>query len=333
MEPVTVVEVRNPSGDLVQRSIVRGAEFSIGRSATNQVMLDDEYLDGRHALVSLDDDGERITVRDLATTNGTRVDGTLIRDGSTVVDRATPITLGESVVTLHRADAEVAPARPMARTTEDTGRFFAYEGWPSWLLFAASVAVATGGVWLVSYDTGEPAFLVALAVFFAVMVLFWAGLWALGTKVATRSSRFREHLAFASVVILVGAPLGAALEWLAFMASSAAFDTVVGLLTGWLVWAVAVAGHLDIASSRSRFFKGAWATGVATGLVGLGLLVAQVGQGPTTAINQSLRQILPVPPALTRSTSPEDFLQGLPDLEEALIQDAEEALEERPYPD
>lgn len=360
MDAVTVVEVRDAGGALVQRSVVRATAFSIGRGPDNDVIVDDEYLDPRHAVVTRDgEEGDRFRVRDLGTVNGTFVEGVRVQGGTAPVGRDEAIRLGESVVTFLAPRAPVAPARPMAAAPPgageagpyetpgtdaseagaaphpqaDDGRVFAYSRWPTWLLFPLSVVVVTGVFRLYMYEALEPAILALMAVGFLLLHLVWAGAWALGTRVATGRSRFREHLAFLSVVALASTVLGVATSWISFMASSDVVDLALAVVAGWLFWALALAGHLDVASSRSRLFKGLWAGGVAVGTVALGVMIGQLAEGPATEIHASLREIVPVPPALTRSSPPAEFLGELPALQEELAEEAEEKLEERPYPE
>ncbi|MEQ1501306.1 MAG: sigma 54-interacting transcriptional regulator [Myxococcota bacterium] len=82
------------------------APLLIGRSATNDVVLDDERISSRHVRVWAD--GDRLRVRDLGSRNGTRVNGTAVVDDA-AIGPGDEIELGESLV------LRVVPAeRPIA---------------------------------------------------------------------------------------------------------------------------------------------------------------------------------------------------------------------------
>ncbi len=101
LTPVETAEVAAPiglghlqlvvigSGAIVSHSVMEGAAISIGRSNACDITIQDESLSRRHAVLRL---GERVTIEDTGSANGTRVGGALIPPGT-----PTEIALGEVV--------------------------------------------------------------------------------------------------------------------------------------------------------------------------------------------------------------------------------------------
>jgi len=54
-------------------------ETLIGRNPTTDITLLDEGISREHALILYDEDGDRYTIEDLQSTNGTKVNGKRIR--------------------------------------------------------------------------------------------------------------------------------------------------------------------------------------------------------------------------------------------------------------
>lgn len=53
--------------------------IKVGRSSSNDFVVNESIVSGQHAIINVDDSGE-VTIRDLNSTNGTFVDGKRIAD-------------------------------------------------------------------------------------------------------------------------------------------------------------------------------------------------------------------------------------------------------------
>ena len=94
MEAVMLIEQIGSHGHLVQRQRFAGAgtECRVGRDLGCDIVLDDDHAAPQHALLTLQEDG-RVSVRDLGTRNGTRVDGKRVP-----VDKVAIVEQGEIIV-------------------------------------------------------------------------------------------------------------------------------------------------------------------------------------------------------------------------------------------
>ncbi|MGK5451341.1 FHA domain-containing protein, partial [Streptomyces radiopugnans] len=92
--------------------LLRGGQVRVGRSAEADVPLDDPDVSRLHCMVTVAESGV-VTVTDLASTNGTTVDGAAVHDRPVPLPPGATLRLGESAVRL-RAGAEELPGGPPA---------------------------------------------------------------------------------------------------------------------------------------------------------------------------------------------------------------------------
>ncbi|MBN3930259.1 FHA domain-containing protein [Streptomyces verrucosisporus] len=90
--------------------LLRGGQVRVGRSAEADVPLDDPDVSRLHCTVTVAESGV-VTVTDLASTNGTTVDGAAVHDRPVPLPPGATLRLGESAVRL-RAGAEELPDVP-----------------------------------------------------------------------------------------------------------------------------------------------------------------------------------------------------------------------------
>jgi len=89
----------------VQRLGLDGATISVGAHAQNQVVLEDRFVSGFHCRLHLRDG--RVWVKDLASTNGTVVDGSRVAEAE--VAAGSTLRVGSQVLRIER-DAPAGPA-------------------------------------------------------------------------------------------------------------------------------------------------------------------------------------------------------------------------------
>ncbi|MDD2709840.1 MAG: ATPase, T2SS/T4P/T4SS family [Verrucomicrobiae bacterium] len=96
-------------GALLQAVPLEEGEYSIGRTSSNAIVLDDSQVSSRHALIRCE--GGTITIEDCGSTNGTYVDDTLIRRPI----RLTPsrqVRIGGFTLVLDEGKAPPPPVEP-----------------------------------------------------------------------------------------------------------------------------------------------------------------------------------------------------------------------------
>lgn len=256
-----LIEQIDPQGHHVLRQRLGGAgtECHVGRDLGCDIVVDDEYAAPRHAVLTLLDDG-RVSVRDLGTRNGTRVDGNRVP-----VDRGAVIEQGEIIVgrTRLRVRTQHTPLRP----ERVFRRNFVRRHRTILAVTGVSACIAYGGFmqWL-----DAPSSLLRSATTAALLVLAliatWTGLWALISKLNQGSWKVRVHVTIASI----GAALCVWGYWLAGQLAFAAQWSVfvqVGIAAAGAVALAALYLHLREATRYGR--RTAWAlAGAATLVIG-----------------------------------------------------------------
>ncbi|MFJ8312427.1 MULTISPECIES: FHA domain-containing protein [unclassified Streptomyces] len=95
--------------------LLHGGRVGIGRSTESDVPLDDPDVSRQHCAVTVGEDG-RVSVADLGSTNGTRVDGTEIGSRPVRLAPGALLRIGESALRLSPGGPEAEPSLP---TTAD----------------------------------------------------------------------------------------------------------------------------------------------------------------------------------------------------------------------
>ena len=216
---------------LRQRFEGAGTECRIGRDLGCDIVVDDEHAAPQHALLTLLEDG-RVSVRDLGTRNGTRVDGELVPADSGAIVEQGEIIVGRTRLRVRTRHAPIGTERVFRRDFVRRHRT---------LLAVAGVlaCIAFGGFlqWL-----DAPSAMLRRVTTAGLIVLgaiaLWSGLWALISKLNHGSWNVRVHVAIASF----GAAFCAWGYWMGSLVSFAAQWTA-------LVQAgVAVAGSVALAA-------------------------------------------------------------------------------------
>jgi pSer/pThr/pTyr-binding forkhead associated (FHA) protein len=74
-------------------------QITLGRNDDNDVVLDDPLVSGHHALIIIGEGGRAILLQDLNSTNGTRVNGSDVRN--TQLKHADAIQIGRCILRIH----------------------------------------------------------------------------------------------------------------------------------------------------------------------------------------------------------------------------------------
>jgi hypothetical protein len=273
-----ILEVLHPNG---AHTWYRLGELplTVGRGLTNDLILDDPYVDARHARIALDESGAPL-IEDLGSINGlvaneARLEGRVpvrpgaeIRVGRTMLrfrdpDEAVSPALVDDVA-LSRATArpavrEVSVARPGRTRGPETFSRWAATTWGR--LVVAAVAMSSVAIysWMGSSErsSASEAFFAAMA--FGFIVALWAGIWSVASRVSVQHFHFVGHVAVVSLVTLGGLIWTMVAEWLSFFFPDASLADVLSAGIGLLLVSALVAGHLSLASAMSR--KRRWRAG------------------------------------------------------------------------
>lgn len=282
-----ILEVVHPGGSRTWHRL-GDAPVTLGRGLANDLILDDPYVDARHARIAVDESGAPL-IEDLGSVNGliadhTRLSGRVpLRPGAEVRVGRTMLRFRDSDEPVSPAIADVSLARPVAVTTvvEPAGVLprrarvaatVAHGARTTWARLL-TVGVAASAIalysWLGSSERSSASEALYAALAFAAMIAIWAGIWAVASRVSVQRFHFVGHMAVASLVTLGGLLWTMAAEWLSFFFPDASLADVLSVAVGLFMLAGLVAGHLALASGFSRTRQ--WRTGFA--VAGAALLI------------------------------------------------------------
>ena len=281
-----ILEVLHPSGTRTWHRL-GDRPVTVGRGLANDLILDDPYVDARHARIRVDESGTPL-IEDLGSVNGLVADDVRLSGGVSVCP-GTEIRVGHTMLRFRDADEPVAAAlvdsprpsrRPVvtddvrlsrptrARAVATVGRWV---GTPLGGLAIATVAVTAIALhsWLGSSERSSTSGALIAALRFAALISVWSGIWAAASRVSVQRFHFVGHLAVASLVTLGALAWTMAAEWLSFFFPDASLADVLSIAIGVFLLSALVAGHLSLASGMSP--KRQWRTGFA--VAGAALLI------------------------------------------------------------
>ena len=192
------IETLARNGDVLHRQQVNVLPIRIGRAYDNDVILDDDYVAPRHALVDLDSNN-KLMLHDLGSRNGVVKNGK--RLPSLALNGHTIVRIGHTSLRVRAAGFPV-PAELLDRTMH---------GWEGALPGIAGMVlaaiVALGVTWLFDTRQSQPTlYLQALAVGVGGAVA-WGGAWAFANRLFSRHARLGRH------TFIIGSGAAALLLW------------------------------------------------------------------------------------------------------------------------
>ncbi|HEV2735702.1 MAG TPA: FHA domain-containing protein, partial [Longimicrobiaceae bacterium] len=196
--------------------------LTVGRGYANDLILDDPYVDGRHARIGLDEAGA-LVVEDLGSVNGIATPGSPQRVARLPAGPGTEVRVGRTVLRFRDPDEAVPPALPdrpeaaaeaapragLARWTSSTPARLA--------VAAAAMAAVAGYTWLEHHARSSGSDVLAGTLAFAMLAAVWAGIWAVAGRVAGHRGHFAGHLAVVSAALVAGLLLVTAASWASFL--------------------------------------------------------------------------------------------------------------------
>jgi hypothetical protein len=298
------LEVRGPDGQSHPRMKLHGDAISIGRGYANDLILDDPYVSPVHARLTRDEAG-LWWIEDLGSDNGT-LD---TRDGQPVarvqVTDHSAFTLGHTTLRIRSAGSPVAATLKLAPaaivTAPSRG---ATSAWPvsaqATLLLLTATALSAVSIWL--KQTGEPKIANYFygAIMLPLMVLGWAGVWALITRILTHEAHCARHVRIAAIAMLALIFTDSAFKVIDYAFAWVSASSVESVLN-WIIAGAMIVAHVRVIVPQRL--------GLVAGIVG-GLAIAALALDysmkndrqkyqPPTIITSLLPSAFPTKPPVT----------------------------------
>jgi hypothetical protein len=305
--------------------------LTLGRGLSNDLILDDPYVDARHARIRRDDDGG-LHLEDLGSVNGVvgADDG---RQACVALQPGVAVRVGRTTLRFRDAEEDVGPAlvderraptpTPAAPPVDAPSRAPARFTVPRWatrtsgqLAIVATTAAAFACYTWLGNSTRSPASDVfAAALGFTMLAAIWAGLWSVAGRIIVQRFHFVAHLAVIGAVAAAGLCCTILGSWLTFL-----FPDVqaTAALTGALMLALLgtlIAGHLAFASAMPT--RRRWTTGlVIAGVVfGIGFASSLAKEDAFSDVPRFPATLEPLPTALVPTKSVDQFGDAMAELQ------------------
>jgi hypothetical protein len=236
----TFVEILGRHGEVLTRHAAAAFPVAIGRAYDNDVIVDDPYVAPHHLRIERTDAGA-LEIVDLGTRNGLAKVGSRGRTGRATIDPAARYRIGHTELRVRPADFPVAPERA------DPGHGRLAHPATATLLAVAAAASVVALAWSLTFERTEPLKLLLPALWVAIGLVAWAGVWALAGRLWLGEARFGAHLATAGAAVIGVFAVGVGTEYAAFAFSLGGLDLVEMLAVAALV-GFALHQHLRLAS-------------------------------------------------------------------------------------
>jgi pSer/pThr/pTyr-binding forkhead associated (FHA) protein len=249
VERIVFVEILDRRGRVRERVRLAAFPATIGRSYTNNIIIDDKHVSPEHVRITLDENGTLIA-DDTNSVNGMYQDNLRKRVQQITINPDTHIRIGQTVLRFRGPDFAVSPAQLDKSAQTAPARFFT-SGFVALTLFLLSLVVLTLNKFFSSSD--EFTFNKVLENLFIILLLFafWAGIWSFVNRLVTHQFRFLPHLGLTGGVVVVFIILKIAAEYWAFLRAPGILDDALELPILGLACFLLLFGHLTILSGVS----------------------------------------------------------------------------------
>ena len=315
---------------------------TIGRAPSNDIILDDPYLDPRHARIAMGADGQ-LEIDDLGSVNGLVTDGARsagplalcagreLRAGRTTfrfrdVDEVVPAALRDDQSPIPEI-AIPASASGSASSAEQPvlGRLVATRARRAACCVAMLTAFACN-TWLndTSRASGSTVFSAVLG--FSLLAGFWSALWAAAGRAIVHRFRFLAHAAVVSLAMIAMLAWSTVNDWLTFLYPDEKVAWLLYLAVFLVVLGALVSAHLALATAQP--WKRQRRTGlfVAGAVVALFVVAALVSDDKFTDVPKFANQLKPMSASWVPARSVGEFSAAARELREEVDEDAKKTV-------
>lgn len=247
MAPLGYIEILDPKGAVSERIPVESFPLRIGRAYTNEVIVGDPYVCPMHLEIAPDEHG-RLIARDLDSVNGLRADIGEKPVATLEVQSGTHFRIGHTQLRYCSVDHPPAPTL----VDRESKRMWVNSPYTAAIFGVAVFLLLCLDAYLTTIERVTLAAIVSEPLTTFAMLLVWAGLWALASRVVVTRFHFPQHVTIACGAIAGFFLLGFSAEWMEFLWPFLPALWIAGLFGSAVVMAALVYGHLKFASALQR---------------------------------------------------------------------------------
>lgn len=197
-----VIEVLDHLGRVKEHHKLTARHITVGRGYDNDVVLNDPFVCAHHLALDVGED-ETLTVRDLNSVNGLYTHGRKRKVESLVLKPDESLSIGRSSLRFRTLNHEVPPAR------QDRLRFellntMLNSHWVQWGSFLALGLLIYLLAYLDTFSEFKPLDPLKTHLLpMAMVIVFWAGFWAVLSRITMHSFYFTAHSIIATLMLLI----------------------------------------------------------------------------------------------------------------------------------
>ena len=326
--PAFWIEILDASGEVISRQRMQSGVATIGRGYENDVVIDDAYVAPAHLRIAYDIDAAAVAtesenaptlwIEDLGSQNGT-ID--IASDSSvkrmSVGDEAV-IRIGHTRLRIRRANFTVAAALPLpasmpvgvpAQLTTPIPISAPATGYGNAALgmMALFIAVILLSTWLSQTSEFKLAAYLPGAVIFPLLVLGWAGIWTLLTRLVTTRGEFFRHTSIAFAFMLALYALDLLGDFVSYAFAWVAPQKWLPLLAWAMFGALCFAHIRAITCKHNRLVGGILGALV---VVAIGVHVSLRAEAERLQSQRISAKLMPPFMLLKSPVEPDDFFKG-----------------------
>lgn len=209
-----VVQVVNNSNSALEKVCIDDSGLAIGRDWSNDIVLQDRYVDPQHLHLTINETTGTLRIEDLHSTNGTRVGGKALLDGLSQYSFGDLIKVGDTKLRIYDADAPVAEAATLSVWSQIKPVF------DSTFSFIALTLLALAAVYFESYTTSSQPLKFSqsyeLLIQVALLIFVWTLVIALISKAVRGETNLRVHWSLFCLFVVLSAVVDLVLRIVAF---------------------------------------------------------------------------------------------------------------------
>lgn len=282
MGELIVVEVLDRAGRVVERVRLSDFPASIGRACDGAVVIDDPYVSPQHLRIERDADGA-FWVADTRSENGSYLSADNARITRAALTEGMALRIGHTRLRLRRADAALAPTLIDDRNGDTCGHSINRGRVLAALLLVSAIALFVQLSWN-TYTQPKPAQLLFYVFVTLLVLLIWAGGWALASRVFAHRPAFFAHGAIAVLALLAWMVYDIALDYYRFAFGAAVSAEILNYAGAAALLTGLFAAHLRFTSAHQPRPRRLLGGAIASVLIGLGLLLNYVSEMEFSAL-------------------------------------------------
>jgi hypothetical protein len=320
MAPLGFIEILDAKGAVAERVPVDSFPIGIGRAYSNHVIVADPYVCPKHVEIALDEHG-RLIARDLGSINGLRADAHEKQVPSLEIQSGGQFRIGRTQLRYCSIDSDVT----QTLVDRESRRLWMNSPYTATAIVIGVFLLLCLEAYLTTIERATVAAVVSEPLTTAAMLLIWAGLWALASRLIVSRFHFPQHVTIACGAIIGFFLLGFSSEWLEFLWPFIPVLWIAGLFGSAVILAALVYGHLKFASTLRRRSRLWAALSLSAALAGVSAITDYAGRSKFSNVMEFTGIVKPIDAGWLPTSTVDEFIDRSEKLKQDLDRLAEKA--------